>query len=156
MSSLENHEHQGKRVLCCQGVNIYRITKLRATSLSLWFSCTLAVLDLPDTKIVNIPKESKAFNVSQFEDWTQILDKKESKLLLSISFFYEKDVVPKGKRWCELQLFCSFMVVHLTADMMPQDLNPLTSFTTNLNLCTMFFLVTDYFSIFDSIWRKRH
>ena len=60
MSSLENHEHQGKRVLCRQRENIYRITKL--TSLSLWFSCILAVLDLQSTKIENIPKESKVFN----------------------------------------------------------------------------------------------
>ena len=60
MSSLENHKHQGKRVSCRQRENIYRITKL--TSLSLWFSCILAVLDLQSTKIENIPKESKVFN----------------------------------------------------------------------------------------------
>ena len=63
MSSLENHEHQGKRVSCRQRENIYRITKLRETSLSLWFSCILAVLDLQSTKIENIPKESKVFDV---------------------------------------------------------------------------------------------
>ena len=153
MSSLENHKHQGKRVSCRQRENIYRITKLRATSLSLWFSCILAVLDLQSTKIENIPKESKVFNV--FSVWGMNPHTRLNCSRAFLSFFYQKDVVLKGKRWCELQLFRSSMGVHPTADMMPQDLNPPTFFTTNLNLCIMFFLITDYFTSFVCIWRKQ-
>ena len=52
-------------LLCRQWENICTIIKLRATqSLSLWFSCTLAVLDLLNTKIVNILEKSKVFKVS--------------------------------------------------------------------------------------------
>lgn len=82
-SSLENHEHQEKMVLCRQWKNIYRIIKLRATSLSLWFFCILAVLDLLCTKIINIPEESKVFNLSNEHSYST----KKTKLFPGISFF---------------------------------------------------------------------